>query len=228
MLRRKSRQQEQGFTLVEVIVAILIATVFVSITMQAMVMAVILKARAKEYSEAINWVQQDLEQAKHRASRYKITTASGAALGATSITVASSAGFAVNDTILVGIDAQSYTITQVSGNTLTISPALNNTTPNVYGPNLLVVNNTFCNAPNSSSGFGQYFVNELNASQVINPSTKTFSTGRQFTITRNPIAVNAIPYNRLRIDYDVKSTQGGLSVAKMNAEIIPDAALRCP
>lgn len=70
MLQQKLPQQEQGFTLAEVLIAILIASLFVAAAMQAMVVATVFKVRAQEYSEATNWIQQDLEVVKNQASQY--------------------------------------------------------------------------------------------------------------------------------------------------------------
>lgn len=74
MFKPKLPQQEQGFTLVEVLVAILITTIFVAVSMQAMVLAAVFKARAQEYAEATTWIQEDLENVKYQASRYKDET----------------------------------------------------------------------------------------------------------------------------------------------------------
>lgn len=71
MFKPKLPQQEQGFTLVEVLVAILITTLFVAVSMQAMVLAAVFKTRAQQYAEATTWIQEDLENVKYRASRYK-------------------------------------------------------------------------------------------------------------------------------------------------------------
>lgn len=60
----------RGFTLVEVLASILIATVFVATAMQAMVIATLFKARAQEYSEATTWIQEDLENVMLQASEY--------------------------------------------------------------------------------------------------------------------------------------------------------------
>lgn len=74
MFKPKLPQQEQGFTLVEVLVAILITTLFVAVSMQAMVLAAVFKARAQESAEATTWIQEDLENVKYQASRYKDNT----------------------------------------------------------------------------------------------------------------------------------------------------------
>lgn len=70
MLKPKLSQQEQGFSLVEVLVAIVIATIFVTTALQAMVIAALFKAKAQEYSEATTWIQNDLEDLRYQASRY--------------------------------------------------------------------------------------------------------------------------------------------------------------
>lgn len=68
MYKQKHPQKEQGFTLVEVLVSILIATVFVATALQAMVVASLFKAKARQYAEATTWIQQDLENIRYRAA----------------------------------------------------------------------------------------------------------------------------------------------------------------
>lgn len=70
MYKPKLPQHEQGFTLVEVLVAILITTVFVAVGMQAVVIAAVFKARAEQYSKATNWIQENLETVRFQASIY--------------------------------------------------------------------------------------------------------------------------------------------------------------
>jgi hypothetical protein len=61
LLIARSRAAEAGFTMSEVLVAILITTTFVSVALQGMVVAVLLKAKALHLSEADRWVQTDIE-----------------------------------------------------------------------------------------------------------------------------------------------------------------------
>jgi hypothetical protein len=61
-LTNRSVTSEAGFTLSEVLVAILLTTTFVSVAMQGMVIAMLLKAKALQVSEANRWVQADIEQ----------------------------------------------------------------------------------------------------------------------------------------------------------------------
>jgi prepilin-type N-terminal cleavage/methylation domain-containing protein len=126
----KLPQQEQGFTLVEVLVAILIATTFTLVTMQAVVIAAIFRTRAQQSAEATAWIQQDLEDVKHKAAEFQHTSLAAAAMvGANSINVATVDGFAVNDTLRVGSDPGSYKINNINGNTLSLEPNLGTAQP---------------------------------------------------------------------------------------------------
>lgn len=72
MFKPKLSKPEQGFSMVEVLVAILIATIFVTATMQVMALATVFRVRAQEYAEATNWIQEDLENVKEQASQVGI------------------------------------------------------------------------------------------------------------------------------------------------------------
>lgn len=72
MLQLKSKLQrstEEGFTLLETLVAMLVATTFVAATMQAMVIAAYSRIRAQETSEATTLIQEDLEEVKFIATK---------------------------------------------------------------------------------------------------------------------------------------------------------------
>lgn len=66
--------QKAGFTLVEVLVAMLVAAVFVSMTMQAIVTAAAFRVVATQYDGAISWIQEDLESVVNRAAQYEMST----------------------------------------------------------------------------------------------------------------------------------------------------------
>ncbi len=57
-----STASESGFTLSEVLVAIILTTTFVAVAMQGMVVAMLLKSKALHVAEANRWIQADLEQ----------------------------------------------------------------------------------------------------------------------------------------------------------------------
>lgn len=64
----KVREQQQGFTLIEVLVAILVITGFIGVVMQVMVSAIAFQVVARQRSEITNWIQEDLEAVRYQAS----------------------------------------------------------------------------------------------------------------------------------------------------------------
>jgi type II secretory pathway pseudopilin PulG len=123
-------ESQAGFAMIEVLVGMLIMTLFIGISMQFMVYSSLLKARAQQYSEAMTWIQQDLEQLKYQASGYKSNVLKVAATAAsTSIALTSSQNFEVNDKITIGADPTVYTISSIAGNNLTIAPPVSVPSP---------------------------------------------------------------------------------------------------
>lgn len=57
----RSKADLDGFTISEVLVAILLATTFTAVALQGMVVAMLLKSKALQLAEANQWVQTDLE-----------------------------------------------------------------------------------------------------------------------------------------------------------------------
>ena len=70
MLRSKKFRQ-QGFTLIEVLVSMLIIVIFIAIALNLIVIAAIFKARAEQYDRAVVWIQEDLEQTISIAKQYE-------------------------------------------------------------------------------------------------------------------------------------------------------------
>jgi len=62
-----------GFTLIEVLVAMIVAAAFVSMTMQAIMTSAAFRVVATQYDEAMSWIQEDLETVVNRAAQYEIT-----------------------------------------------------------------------------------------------------------------------------------------------------------
>jgi hypothetical protein len=58
----RSAPSEAGFTLSEVILAILFVTIFVTVALQGMVVAMLLKSKSLQLSEANRWTQMDVER----------------------------------------------------------------------------------------------------------------------------------------------------------------------
>ncbi|KAI9129175.1 type II secretion system protein J [Acaryochloris sp. CCMEE 5410] len=67
-------EADSGFTLIEVLVAMIVAAVFVSMTMQAIVTSAAFRVVATQYDEAVSWIQEDLETVVNQAAQYEITT----------------------------------------------------------------------------------------------------------------------------------------------------------
>lgn len=238
MLKPKTQQQEQGFSLVEVLVAILIATIFVTVAMQMLAIAAIFKVRAQEYAEATTWIQEDLEQVKYYAANYQYSALKAAASSTdTVIQVASVDNFQVGDSLVIGSDTNN---TIQSINSTTTPPTI--TLTSALGTNWLidtvVVATTKCNAVSADAGFADALrdlVNDpsnltLNRTSVSSVK-KNSLTKKEFTFKRTTnIPSNAIdaPYKVLQITYDVTPTSGGSSIAQFYTEVIPNAALQCP
>jgi prepilin-type N-terminal cleavage/methylation domain-containing protein len=62
------RQTAQGFTMVEVIVAMLLTLIFTAISMQAIVMGTAVKVHGDEIADATSWIQEDLEDITTQAT----------------------------------------------------------------------------------------------------------------------------------------------------------------
>lgn len=66
--------QTEGFTLFEVLISILIVSIFLAVAMQALLLATVFKVRAEQRNEAATWIQKDLEFVKNQAKEYEIDT----------------------------------------------------------------------------------------------------------------------------------------------------------
>ena len=60
-------KQQEGFTLIEVLAGIIMSTIFVLITSQAIALSVVFRVKAQRQAEALNWIQEDLEEVKFRS-----------------------------------------------------------------------------------------------------------------------------------------------------------------
>lgn len=68
-------QRMQGFTFIEVLAGILISTIFVLISAQAIVLSTVFRVKARQLSEATNWVREDLEEIRFQATNNLIQQA---------------------------------------------------------------------------------------------------------------------------------------------------------
>lgn len=229
------QQSENGFTLLEVLVSTLIIMLFVVTGMQSFVSAIVFKSRAKVVSTASTWIQENMAAVSSKASStdlsvgvpYTATTLSSSVSGgATSITVASAAGFRVGDAILVGSDAVSNIVSAISGSQITLSSALS--TDQASGVSVIAR----CRADAATAGFAAYLNSTLPAissdttSGNSNIGTKSI-TNRTYTLTRTVGVRNSAPYQLSPMTYTV-TDPNGLVVSTMSTEVVPNAVFQCP
>lgn len=233
--KSKLLQQEQGFTLVEVLVAILIVTTFTLVALQAVVIAAVFKTRAKQIAEATTWIQQDLDNVKNQAAQvpYTSTTLTTPAVtNQRTFILTSVNGLRVGDALRIGTDSTSNVIASI--NTVASSITLDADLGTAQVISAAVI--ARCNAIATTQGFAAYLNANLPALTVNNPNTGTPKIlGKDYTLTRSgpagsavPTVRNAPPFEVLEIVYSVTPQGGGSAVATINTEVIPDAAFQCP
>lgn len=61
-LRQRKKQPDKGFITLEILVSIIIALAFVAVSMQALVLAMMLKVQAQEDQRADQLIQEDIER----------------------------------------------------------------------------------------------------------------------------------------------------------------------
>lgn len=231
---KKLLQRNQGFTLVEVLVAILIATIFISVTMQMMVIAAVFKTKAQEYTEATTWIQEDLDNVKYKAAKLQHTSLTAVATPAiNALQVADVDGFQAGDTLIIGTDSTDNTIATGGINTTTKTITLTAALGTNWLVNTEVSATSKCNPASIEAGLADSLQDNITGSNLTASSNdfdipKTGRTGKAYTMRRTTTIVNAAPYNVLQVSYTVSPVSGGSSIANFSTEVIPDAALQCP
>ncbi len=61
----------QGFSLIEVLVALMVAMIFITVMLQMFVAAAFFRSKGDQYNQAFNWIQEDYEMVFSRASLYE-------------------------------------------------------------------------------------------------------------------------------------------------------------
>ncbi len=205
---KKLQQKNQGFTLVEVLVAILITTLFVGVAMQSIVIAVIFKARAQESVKATTWIQEDLEGVKYKATKLQHTSLiANAAPTDIVLQLASVDEFQAGDTLIVGTDSTDNTIAvggiNSTAKTITLTGALGSN----WLANTEVSATTKCPRTDGTAialdeGFAKYLQDNLPALSITNPNTGSRNTlGKTYTLTRTPTIKDIQPYAVLELNY---------------------------
>lgn len=217
----QKKRRSQGFTLLDVIVAIVVLTSFTSVAMTAMTSAILLKVRARITSEATNWIQHDLETVRNSAAQFSYSLASAAASGQPSITLASNPGLTAGEQISVGTDATIYTIQSVSGTLIRLTTNLRYS--QIAGARILALSK--CNATTSQAGFAYVFGQNLPS--LANGGTQTIS-GKNYTLTRQSAVSSTAPYSALKLTYTVTPQGSQTALTTMYTEVIPNAVFQCP
>lgn len=77
LLESVRRSAQQGFTMFEVLIALMISFLFLTGTLNAMVMATVMRVRAERQAQAGYWIKEDLEQVRALAANFNPTTNNG-------------------------------------------------------------------------------------------------------------------------------------------------------
>ncbi|WP_413175651.1 type IV pilus modification PilV family protein [Anabaena azotica] len=256
MMKKLKCNPDTGFSLLEVLVAILIVTFFTTVAMQMMVISAAFKSKAKQYTTATTLIEADLENVRNLADQYRFPTLASPtpSPSATSLVLSSGNGLNAGDKIQFDGFPQIYTIqtpNPIPSNTPTIiiSPAMTVSPRPAIGNT--VVSKTSCSAKlaNADIGLGNDLLNSIqstvNSSPTVSISSITYKpvVGNPFTLTntRNKIWLmrndsynftgSVEPYDVLRIDYvvvtDNNNTPSNNVIAKLSSEVIPYASLQC-
>lgn len=245
ILRALKQSQSQGFTLVEVAVSMLVFAIFIGTAMQGLVLSTSFKVRAKQLTEANNWIQQDLEDVKATASDVNQVPHTSALLyadavaGDTNIKVTQLAGFRLGDSIVIGTESNSNEITALQTLTdpvtstdyleVTLRDPL--TSSQTTDATALVL--ARCRSDLDTGGFAAYLDEMLPAVSSETDNTVTPKTGqktilgRAFTLERTTSVRQANPYQILEVTYNV-TDENQKPVAQVSSEVIPNAFFACP
>lgn len=218
--RHKSAPDAQGFTLIDVLVAVVILSVFSSVAMTAMATAVVMKSQARVKTEASNWIEQDLEAVRTRAAQLYVLSADAAA-GQAVLTLNNTAGLAAGEQVAIGTNSALYTIQSISSNTVRLTTNL--TASQSRNASMLVVSK--CNPATSQAGYAYALQQSLPA--IANGGTRTI-LGKTYTLTRSLAVSASTPYKILQVGYTVAPTTGTASTTNMYSEVIPNAVFQCP
>ncbi len=240
--KKFTRSNQSGFTLAEVLVSILVTGSFAAAAMSTLVVGAYLQADSRIYSEASNWIQEDLEQVKIVAydrcqTPFALRKTTAQVTNSTTINLAylvsgevsysdstapsgcsfssTTSGFRVGDAVLIGSNVQ-RTVSAISGTQLTLNSAITASSGTyVYAR---------CRAQTTTTGFAAYLQSLLPT--LVNNGTKTVS-GKTLTLTRTTTIRNQFPFAILELEYTVRNPANQI-VAQLSTEVVPNAFYRCP
>jgi len=224
---KNPQKSQQGFTLLEVLVAIIVITAFINVALMGLVTAALFKSKAKAYSNGITWIQADLEAVRDKAANLS-TLSANAAAQQKEVVLESAVGLANNDQVRIGTDSTTYTIQSISGNSLTLTANL----AIAQSANAGVTAVSKCTATSANAGFAYYLQQDLQQGLPSSPFTK-YIGGKAYTVTRSS-EVKSSPftatprYEVLALSYTVTpQSNSNVKVASIYAEVIPSAFYQC-
>lgn len=226
---------EAGFTLVEVIVAMLITAIFIVVSAQAITTAALIKARGLQISEANAWIQENLESVKVLALdtnqiEYTATTLNADAVsGQNIISVDSARGFRVGDAVLIGADSVNNTVVSINSETGQITLMSSLATTKTRGTSVIAR----CRADTATGGYGAYLNQNLpsTTSETANSNNPDRGTrrilGATHTLTRTATVRDVAPFEVSQLDFTV-TNEDGRTIATVSTEVVPNAYFQCP
>ena len=221
---------DAGFSLIEVVVAIVMIFFFTNVALQMLVISGLFKQKATQYTTAINLIQQDMEKIKSAADTYSFPTTSAAAVGVTTVTLNPPTGLATanfltaTNKVQFSNSSDIYTISSISSNVITISSALKKAvTASNYA-----LSKTSCDLKTADSAstnkMATYFDTSLpitatatgNTAYTVNGTTYSYYPvtgtptnliGQYYWLLRNETVSTDAPYNILKINYVVQANK---------------------
>lgn len=90
---------QEGFSLIEVLVSLMVAMIFITVTLQMFVAAAFFRSKGDQYNQAFNWIQADYETVFNRANVYEINAVPASSLCAATAPANGLAANFLNDTV---------------------------------------------------------------------------------------------------------------------------------
>jgi type II secretory pathway pseudopilin PulG len=221
----------QGFTLTEVIVALLVMFIGGFTLLSSMVYSTGMSVKSQQQSYGLKWIQEDLEQVKVAAANWTFGTITNTA-GALQLSGCASAncGLVMNDRIRLKDDSILHSVSSITGISVTLDPTL--TLPS--GNSIAFVPIKQCMATTINNGLATEFGAALSTLAPV-PTTNHIWKGSTYSLTRGgynssatPSVKNVAPFNILEIAYRVAPVSGPGKTFVVSTEVLPNAVLQCP
>ncbi|MBC8121930.1 MAG: prepilin-type N-terminal cleavage/methylation domain-containing protein [Gemmatimonadaceae bacterium] len=230
------KRSKKGFTLAEVLVSLGVGSIMTAGTLQMVVYGVVLKNQGDRVSSGSLLAQTNVESVRAGTSKVGKTALTAATqANATALTIASTTGFGVNDSVLIGTESTLYGIQSITGNTLTLYSGIQNS--QAAATPVMLVSRSICTASTAGSGFGALMLNQLPALNSYTSVTTATSgqtrtdtgtarlKGQSYPYTRVATVKTAFP-NVLQLDYTLTAPNG--KTQRVHAEVLPDVVNDCP